>query len=295
MTKKRTLCFLSAVATLLTFTTTMIGQTEVVLGNNMDFVDTTPRNDFRSSSEGDIAVVFNSTINSDFFFEGLGTPILNHEESTIDDWVDQISPSFRYYLSSRQSVNVGILLSRQRQNVAGTTTDTSDFDLSNIEHTFKSSSISLRVGYETWNEPIHFRKFNLETYFGASIRLGRLRLRQKNRTMITSAGTMTTPQLVRQAGYLGARFTQVLPCVSTPFLLVLNCWDSGLSGKRVFGISDVSFANEFDGETDAGNYLLASSDLPSDFATYEYSELSAKSSKTSMYRGIRVLAVLHIN
>jgi len=294
MTKKRTLCFLSAVATLLTFTTTMIGQTEVVLGNNMDFIDTTPRNDFRSSSEGDIAVVFNSTINSDFFFEGLGTPILNHEESTIDDWVDQISPSFRYYLSSRQSVNVGILLSRQRQNVAGTTTDTSDFDLSNIEHTFKSSSISLRVGYETWNEPIHFRKFNLETYFGASIRLGRLVTTEEQNYDYVSGDydytTISTP-----SGVFGGEIYTGLAMRFDAFSVGVELLGFGFERQKGFGISDVSFANEFDGETDAGNYLLASSDLPSDFATYEYSELSAKSSKTSMYRGIRVLAVLHIN
>jgi len=294
MTKKRTLRLLSAMAALLTFTTTMLGQTEVVIGNDMDFIDTSSRTDFRSSSAGDIAVVLNSTINSDFFFEGLGTPILNHEESTIDDWVDQISPSFRYYLTSRQSVNAGILLSRQNQNVAGATTDTSDFEYSNIAHTFKSNSISLRVGYEQWNQPIYFRKFNLDTYFGASVRLGRLVTTEEQNYDYVSGDydytTISTP-----SGVFGGELYTGLAMRFDAFSFGVELLGIGFERQSGFGISDVSYANEFDGETDAGSYLVSSADLPSEFATYQYTELSAKSSKTSMYRGIRVLAVLHIN
>ena len=294
MTKKRTLCFLSAVSALLTCTTTMIGQTEVVLGNNMDFIDTTPREGFRSSSAGDIAVVLNSTINTDFFFEGLGSPILNHEESTIDDWVDQISPSFRYYLSSRQSVNAGILLSRQNQNVAGTTTDTSDFAYSNIEHTFKSSSISLRVGYEQWNQPLYFRKFNLDTYFGASVRLGRLvSTEEQNYDFVNGDYTYTT--ISSPSRVIGGELYTGLAMRFDAFSIGVELLGIGFERQSGFGISDVSFANEFDGEANEGSYLVSSSQLPTEFATYQYTELSAKSSKTSMYRGIRVLAVLHIN
>jgi len=293
MTKKHTFSALFVAVALLTVDTTMQGQVEVVLGNNIDILDSTSRDGFRSSSAGDVAIILNSTANSDYFFEGLGSPILNHEESTIDNWVDQIAPAFRYYLDSRQSVTAGILLSRQNQNVAGEI-DGSGSNLSNIEHTFKSRSLSLRVGYERWNNPLYFRKFNLETYFGASLRLGRLATKEEQNYDYTN-GDFDYTKITTPSRVVGGELYTGLAMRFDAFSFGVEWLGIGFERQSGFGISELSYAYDLNGNSDEGNYMTASNELPFEFATYQYAELSATSSKTSMYRGIRVLAILHVN
>ena len=69
----------------------------------------------------------------------------------------------------------------------------------------------------------------------------------------------------------------------------------GFDRQFGFGASEVTYSYDFDEVTDSGTYWIGGDGMPNEFLNQQFSSLSARSSKMSMYRGVRLLAVLHIN
>ena len=68
----------------------------------------------------------------------------------------------------------------------------------------------------------------------------------------------------------------------------------GFDRQAGFGVSEVEYDYSVGNSSDNGSYFVASDELPSQFGG-QYSSLNARSTSTSMYRGIRFNVVLHLN
>ena len=146
-------------------------QVKIVSGNEMSFIDSTDRKSYRSAQAGDIAILLNTKINSDFYFDEVGFPFLQHEETGSDDFLQRIAPAFRYYLSSKTSVSAGLLLSRSAQSVVGeirTDVEAETGGSSNLEQSYASRSVSLR----THIRPLEQADLLQEVQFGFLLRNG---------------------------------------------------------------------------------------------------------------------------
>jgi hypothetical protein len=271
-------------------------QVKIVSGNEMSFIDSTDRKSYRSAQAGDIAILLNTKINSDFYFDEVGFPFLQHEETGSDDFLQRIAPAFRYYLSSKTSVSAGLLLSRSAQSVVGEIADAEaeNGELSNIEQSYASRSVSLRLTYDRWNKPIYFRKFNLDSYFGMALSIGR------NRSIETSNedyangdfnyNTRSTP-----SGVFGGELYTGLMARFDLFSIGAEFLGLGFDRQFGFGASEVTYSYDLDEQNAAGSYWIGGDGMPDQFLNQQFSSLRARSSKMSMYRGIRIMAVLHIN
>ena len=264
-------------------------QVEMVSSNYMNYVDSSDRVKYRMPEAGDIGVVFNSTLNSSMFFDQVGQDILNEEESGINRLVEQLAPSYRYYLTSKKCVSVGLLLSRKTQTVIGETTDTTQAQL---EMSMKSRSVSIRLAYDKHNKPIFFRQFDLDTYFGAALSIGRTKSVEKTNQDYTaidySYQKVTTPSnAVGGELYTGIALRFDFITIGIELLAL------GFDQQWGFGISEVEYDYLIDGSSDSGAYYVNSGQLPAQFSG-QYSSLNARSNTTSMYRGIRLNVVLHL-
>jgi hypothetical protein len=264
-------------------------QVEVVSSNYMNYVDSTDRVKYRMPEAGDVAVVINSTLNSSQFFDQVGPDILNEEESGINRLVEQFAPSYRYYLTSKKCVSVGFLLSRKTQSVMGATTDTIE---ENLEMSMKSRSVSIRLAYDKHNKPIFFRHFDLDTYFGAAISIGKTKSEEKT-NQDYSASDYSYLQTTTPSNAAGGELYTGIALRFDVITIGVEVLALGFDHQWGFGASEVEYDYLIDGSSDSGVYFVNSGQLPSQFSG-EYSSLNARSTTTSMYRGIRLNLVLHL-
>ena len=269
---------------------TLTSQVNIVSSNNLNFVDSTDRTTYRTPQSKDIAIVINSTINDEFFFNQVGSDILDEDESGINRLVEQFTPSYRYYLDAKTCVTVGVLLSRKTQNVIGEFMDTLTYQ--SLEMNSKSRSVSLRFAYDKHNKPVYFRHFDLDTYFGAALSIGRTKSKETlNEDYYEgdySYETITTPG--NAAG--GELYTGVslrFDNISVGFELLAL----GFDHQWGFGKSSVDYDYSLGQQTEAGSYFVNSGDLPVQF-TGDFASLNARSTTTSMYRGIRLNISLYL-
>ncbi|HAW73565.1 MAG TPA: hypothetical protein DCX00_07060 [Flavobacteriales bacterium] len=269
-------------------------QVKIVSGNEMSFTDSTDRNSYRSTEAGDIAILLTTNINSDFYFDEVGSPILEHEETVSEDFLQRIAPAFRYYISARTSVSAGLLLSRTSQLVTGEDEAAAGYEFANLEQRYKSRSVSLRLSYDRWNKPVYFRKFNLDSYYGMGMSIGRSRsIESRNEDYGNgefSYETRSTP-----SGVFGLELYTGLMLRFDIFSVGAEFLGLGFDRQFGFGASEVTYSYDFDEVTDSGTYWIGGDGMPNEFLNQQFSSLSARSSKMSMYRGVRLLAVLHIN
>ena len=152
----------------------LVSQVEIVSSSNMNFVDSTDRATLRLPQAKDIAIVINSTINSGQFFDQVGSNIIDTDDNSgINRLVEQFVPSYRYYLDSKTCVSFGLLLSRKTQKVSGEGIDENFYESLTMQS--KSRSVSLRLTYDKHARPLFFRKFDLDSYGGAAVSIGRTR------------------------------------------------------------------------------------------------------------------------
>jgi hypothetical protein len=274
----------------------VLSQVEVVSALNMNVIDNTNRLNQRTPEAGDYDVVVNSTIQPDLFFNEIGNEILDQDDLGINRLIEQFAPSYRYYLTSKSSVSAGILISRKTQSVIGEnladTTIISDF--SSLDMGMKSRSVSLRLAYNKHNSPVYFRYFNLDTYFGAALSLGRTKSVEE--TNIDYIGgddynylKTTTPSTAIGAElYTGLALRFDIVSIGAELLLL------GFDRQAGFGVSEVEYDYSEGNSIGNGSYFVSSDELPNQFAG-QYSSLNARSTSTSMYRGIRFNVVLHLN
>ena len=271
-------------------------QVKIISGNEMSFIDSTDRNSYRSTQAGDIAILLNTTINSDFYFDEVGTPFLQHEETASDDFLQRIAPAFRYYISAKTSVSAGLLLSRTTQSVVGEDENANEesFGFSNLEQNYMSRSMSLRLTYDRWNKPVYFRKFNLDSYFGMAMSIGRNRSTEVDNEDYANGdynySTLSTP-----SGVFGGELYTGLMLRFDMFSIGAEFLGLGFDRQFGFGATEVTYSYDLDEVEDAGTYWIGGNEMPGQFSNQQFSSLRARSSKMSMYRGIRVMAVLHIN
>ena len=273
------------------FINPLMSQGEIVSSSTMNYVDSTDRSTYRTPQEKDIAIVINSTINSGQFFDQVGSDILNTDDNSgINRLVEQFVPSYRYYLDSKTCVSFGLLLSRKTQEVAGDALDTNLYQTLTMQS--KSRSVSLRLTYDKHSRPLFFRHFDLDTYGGAAFSIGRTKSQEVLDADYFSGDydyqTVTTPG--NAAGlelYTGLAMRFDIISIGIELLAI------GLDHQWGFGVSDVNYDYNLNGSSESGQYLVNSGELPGLF-TGEFSSLNAKSTTTSMYRGIRLNLVLHI-
>lgn len=269
----------------------LLSQVEVVSALNMNVIDNTNRLNQRTPEAGDFDVVVNSTIQPDFFFNEIGNDILDQDDLGINRLVEQFAPSYRYYLTSKSSVSAGILISRKTQNVISDSLSGSDFP--SAEMGMKSRSVSLRLAYNKHNSPVYFRYFNLDTYFGAALSMGRTKSVEETNDYLDGGDynylKTTTPSTAIGAElYTGIALRFDIVSIGAELLLL------GFDRQAGFGVSEVDYDYSINDSSEAGSYFVASDELPSQFAG-QYSSLNARSTSTSMYRGIRFNVVLHLN
>ena len=272
----------------------VLSQVEVVSALNMNVIDNTNRLNQRTPEAGDFDVVVNSTIQPDLFFNEIGNDILDQDDLGINRLVEQFAPSYRYYLTSKSSVSAGILISRKTQKVIGETIIENGGEFSSLDMGMKSRSVSLRLAYNKHNSPVYFRYFNLDTYFGAALSLGRTKsVEETNIDFIGGEDydyeKTTTPSTAIGAElYTGLALRFDIVSIGAELLLL------GFDRQAGFGVSEVEYDYSSGNSSDAGSYFVASDELPSQFVG-QYSSLNARSTSTSMYRGIRFNVVLHLN
>jgi hypothetical protein len=269
----------------------VLSQVEVVSALNMNVIDNTNRLNQRTPEAGDYDVVVSSTIQPDLFFNEIGNDILDQDDLGINRLVEQFAPSYRYYLTSKSSVSAGILISRKTQSVISDSLSGSDFP--SAEMGMKSRSVSLRLAYNKHNSPVYFRYFDLDTYFGAALSMGRTKSVEETNDYLDGGDydylKITTPSTSIGAElYTGLALRFDIVSIGAELLLL------GFDRQAGFGVSEVEYDYSLGNSSDDGSYFVASDELPSQFAG-QYSSLNARSTSTSMYRGIRFNVVLHLN
>ena len=269
----------------------VLSQVEVVSALNMNVIDNTNRLNQRTPEAGDFDVVVNSTIQPDLFFNEIGNEILDQDDLGINRLVEQFAPSYRYYLTSKSSVSAGILISRKTQSVISDSLSGSDFP--SAEMGMKSRSVSLRLAYNKHNSPVYFRYFDLDTYFGAALSMGRTKSVEETNDYLDGGDydylKITTPSTSIVAElYTGLALRFDIVSIGAELLLL------GFDRQAGFGVSEVEYDYSVGNSSDNGSYFVASDELPSQFGG-QYSSLNARSTSTSMYRGIRFNVVLHLN
>ena len=270
-----------------------LGQVEVVTANDLNYVDSSTRENYRTPRAGDINIVVNTTIDNSLFFDDQSPSILTQDLNGSNRLAEQFIPSFRYYLSSRNCVSVGLLLARKNQQVTGATLNVDTNDVETLDLVSNSRSLSLRVAFDHHNQPIRFRRVDLDTYFGASLSIGRTKSLEKLdvnyiggdyiREQVTTPGSASGGEL-----YTGValRFDRV--SIGAELLAI------GFDRESGFGVSEVTYDQRFGDVVDSGTYLSASGELPGNFQGVNYSSLTATSARTSMYKGVRLNVVLHL-
>ncbi|MGB1384491.1 MAG: hypothetical protein ACPG66_03940 [Flavobacteriales bacterium] len=270
-----------------------MAQVTTVTANQMDYLDNSTRENFRTPSSGDINIVVNTTLNNSLFFDDQVGDLVNQDLNGVNRLAEQFIPSFRYYLSSRNCVSAGLLLGRKNQTVSGTTLNIDTNDVKTMEMTSQSRSLSLRVAFDHHNQPMRFRHFDLDTYFGAALSVGRTKaFEYLDATFvggdylheeITTPGSASGGEL-----YTGValRFDRV--SIGAELLAI------GFDRQSGFGISEVTYDQRINNVIESGTYLAPSGELPFQFQGANYSALTATSSRTSMYKGVRLNVVLHL-
>ena len=119
-----------------------------------------------------MAIVVNTTINNSLAFDDQTVNLLAQDLDGTNRLAEQLIPSYRYYLSSR-GVFRRLLLGRENQIINGTTLGVDSSAVSSMVAQNKSRSLSFRVAFDQHNKPWRFRKFDLDTYFGAALSIGR--------------------------------------------------------------------------------------------------------------------------
>lgn len=275
------------------WTTHLSAQVEYVSSNNMDFSDNSSRENYRTPEAGDVNIVVNSTINSSQFFDDQTADILNQDVDGTNRLAEQFVPSYRYYLSSRSCVSVGLLLSRENQLVTGTTLRIDTNEIRLLEQASTSRSLSFRLAYDRHNKPLRFKPFDLDTYFGAALSIGRTKATDRSDVEFVGGdrvyATVTTP-----GAAFGAELYTGIALRFDRMSIGLELLALGIDQQSGFGVSEVSFDQVVNGESESGSYLTSSGSLPSAFGGFEFSSLTASSARTSMYKGVRLSLVLHL-
>lgn len=261
--------------------------------NEMNYLDSSARENYRAPSAGDVNIVVNTTINNSLFFDDQSSNLLNQDLNGSNRLAEQFIPSFRYYLSSRNCVSVGLLLGRKNQQVTGATLNVDTNDVESLDFQSNSRSLSLRVAFDHHNQPIRFRKVDLDTYFGASLSLGRTKAYEYLDVNFVGGDyilqEVTTPGAAAGGElYTGValRFDRV--SIGAELLAI------GFDRQSGFGISEVTYSQRIGDDVDSGTYLSPSAELPFNFQGSNYSTLTATSSRTAMYKGVRLNVVLHL-
>ena len=155
------------------FGVTATAQVDIITFNDLNYVYNSDRINFRTPSAGDMAIVVNTTINNSLAFDDQTVNLLAQDLDGTNRLAEQLIPSYRYYLSSRRCVSAGLLLGRENQIINGTTLGVDSSAVSSMVAQNKSRSLSFRVAFDQHNKPWRFRKFDLDTYFGAALSIGR--------------------------------------------------------------------------------------------------------------------------
>lgn len=271
-----------------------LAQVEIITVNDLNYVDNSGGTNFRTPSAGDVAVVVNTTVNSSLFFDDRTADILSQDFNGTNRLAEQLIPSYRYYFSSRMCVSAGLLLGRENQVITGNSLGVDSNYVSSMVAQNQSRSLSFRLAFDQHNKPWRFRQFDLDTYFGAALSIGRTKAIEYTDIQYTNGSyltqTVTTPGTASGGElYTGIalRFDRI--SVGVELLGI------GFDRQGGFGISEVEFDQLFGEERNSGSYMTASNELVSDFQDIpRYESLTAKSSRVSMYKGVRFNLVLHM-
>ena len=291
--KKHTI-ILGLAACAMFLTMSLSAQVDVISFTDLNYVDNSDRVNFRTPSAGDMGIVLNTTLNNSISFDDQTADILNQDLNGTNRLAEQLIPSYRYYLTSKTCVSAGLLLGRENQSITGEALGVDSNVVSSMAAQSKSRSLSFRVAYDQHNRPWRFRQFDLDTYFGAALSIGRTKAVEYTDIQYTDGSyltqTATTPGNTA-AGELytgiSLRFDRI--SIGVELLAI------GFDRQGGFGISEVEFDQLLGGDRDSGTYYAASSELTPDFQDIpRYSSLTATSSRTSMYKGARFNLVLHI-
>lgn len=276
------------------FGLTASAQVDIITFNDLNYVDNSDRINFRTPSAGDMAIVVNTTINNSLSFDDRTVDLLAQDFNGTNRLAEQLIPSYRYYLTSRRCVSAGLLLGREAQIITGNALGVDSNAVSSMVAQNKSRSLSFRVAFDQHNKPWRFRRFDLDTYFGAALSIGRTKAVEYTDIQYTDGSyltqTATTPGTASGGElYTGIalRFDRV--SVGVELLGI------GFDRQGGFGISEVEFDQFLGGERGSGTYYTASSELTTEFQDIpRYESLTAKSSRLSMYKGARFNLVLHL-
>ena len=270
-----------------------MAQVTTVTANQMDYLDNSTRENFRTPSSGDINIVVNTTLNNSLFFDDQIGDLVNQDLNGVNRLAEQFIPSFRYYLSSRNCVSAGLLLGRKNQTVSGTTLNIDTNDVKTLEMRSQSSSLSLRVAFDHHNQPMRFRHFDLDTYFGAAFSIGRTKaFEYLDATFV--GGDYLSEQITTPGGSSGGELYTGVALRFDRVSIGAELLAIGFDRQSGFGISEVTYDQRINNVNESGTFLAPSGELPFQFQGINYSALTATSLRTSMYKGVRLNVVLHL-
>ena len=250
----------------------------------LDYISDDPLPNYRIRHKGDRALSL--FYFAPFDYSSLNDDIISDSTTIIDNKhrvSERLVPNYRYYLSDKSNLTIGIYFKRTNVKYVGEidTTITPSLIIAEKEQ-FNQTGIYGRIGYDTHLSQKSFRLFDLDFYMGSALSFGYAPSKTINETDFFNGDYSRVTAKSNSIGlgldlYCGVNFQ------FDNFSAGIELIALGFDSNRGVGKTSVKEESSIAGTTEENEYY-----------TYDqnpgvaYSKLILSRNLTSMYRGIRL-------